>query len=844
MQVMQKKAAVFLLCLGLASCSGPPKAEAPAMAPPPPGRLPLADLPDIDASATLSHIKALSSDEFEGRAPGSRGETRAIDYIVSQFKQMGLTSGTPDGSFTQKVPLVGITTPGAPLVLTKGTTVERLKWKDEVIGLSKHVAPSASLNDSELVFVGYGVVAPEYNWDDYKGLDVKGKTLVMLVNDPPIPDPSNASQLDPRMFGGKAMTYYGRWTYKYEIAAQKGAAGVLIVHENATAGYPFEVLQNSLGGENFDLVTPDKNMSRASFEGWVPVDVGRKILRMGGQDYDDLKKLAATPDFKPVPLGVTASITLHNKLRTIDSHNVLARLEGSDPALKDEDVVYMAHWDHLGVGDAVNGDKIYNGAIDNASGVAGLLEIAHAFKELAVPPKRTILFAAVTAEEQGLLGSAYYAANPVMPLAKTLATINMDSMNVHGRTKDVTVIGYGASDLDDYVRDAAAEQGRVIRPDPSPEKGYFYRSDHFSFAKQGVPALYVDPGVDFVGKPADYGTKVRDDYEEHDYHKPSDEVRPDWDLSGDREDLKLLMAVGYRVAQSTTFPNWKPGNEFKAAREAMLASSDPVAEVQAFRKKHEASYTAEYVPLAGLFFLKDGVNTAGSAASNDVRLPSRVPASVGRFVYHDQKVRFEPSPGSPVTAKGKPVTAPLDLKSDETEPYDELAIGDVAFWLHESGDRRAIRLRDPQSDQAKSFAGYHWFPIDANYRVVGRFIRDPAPHEIKTGSLAGDLQTYTTEGVVEFTLNGETLRLRPMTTRPDRFYFIFRDGTSGKETYDAARFLYSDLRPDGTTILDFNEAYNPPCSFNEFTTCPLPLPENRLKARILAGEKAYAGPHH
>jgi uncharacterized protein (DUF1684 family) len=273
------------------------------------------------------------------------------------------------------------------------------------------------------------------------------------------------------------------------------------------------------------------------------------------------------------------------------------------------------------------------------------------------------------------------------------------------------------------------------------------------------------------------------------------------------------------------------------------ASVDHSAEVEAFRKKHEESYTAEYVPLAGLFFLKPGANTAGSAAGTDVRLPSRAPASIGRFVYENQKVRYEPSAGSPVTIKGKAVTAPVDLASDGAADYQELAIGDILFWVHESGERRAIRLLDPQSQQAKSFAGYRWFPIDPAYRVVGKFIKDPAPHEITTPNLLGDTDKYTTEGVVEFTLNGEKVRLRPMTTRPNRLYFIFRDGTSGKETYAAARFLYSDLLPDGTTILDFNEAYNPPCSFNEFTTCPVPLQENRLSVRIPAGEKAYAGKH-
>ena len=291
---------------------------------------------------------------------------------------------------------------------------------------------------------------------------------------------------------------------------------------------------------------------------------------MAGQDFDALKKRAATREFTPVPLGVSASMTLHNKLRTIDSQNAVAKLEGSDPKLKNEYVVYTAHWDHFGVGPAVNGDRIYHGAKDNASGTAGLVEMAHAFTKLAVPPKRSILFVSVTAEEQGLLGSQYYCMTPIYPLAMTLANINMDGLNVHGRTKDLTLVGYGASDLDDYARDAAGEQGRVLRSDPEPEKGFYYRSDHFNFAKQGVPALDPDEGVDFIGKPPDYGTKVRNDYTAHDYHKPSDIVKPDWDLSGASEDLKLLFAVGYRVAQADKYPEWKPGNEFRAKREAML----------------------------------------------------------------------------------------------------------------------------------------------------------------------------------------------------------------------------------------------------------------------------------
>jgi Zn-dependent M28 family amino/carboxypeptidase len=559
---------VAVCMAGAAGCSAP-KPPDPAATLAQDRRIPIGQLPDIDTDAVLAHTKTLSSDAFGGRAPGSKGEELTVNYLVDQFKKMGLEPGNTDGTYLQKVPLVGITPAPAPLVFRKGPRQSRLQWKDDVVAWTKHVAQNASLADSELVFVGYGVVAPEYNWDDYKGVDVKGKTLVMLVNDPPVPDPSNASELDPKTFGGKAMTYYGRWTYKYEIGAQKGAAGVLIIHETGPAGYPFDVVQSKVS-EQFDLVTPDKNMGRVSIEGWITLDQGRKLLKMAGQDFDALKRQAATREFKPVQLGVTASMTITNKLRTIDSRNVIAKLEGGDPTLKHEYIVYTAHWDHLGVGPAVDGDSIYNGAEDNAIGTAGLLEIARAFTKLPMPPKRTILFLSVTAEEQGLLGSQYYSVAPIYPLSKTLADINMDGLNVHGRTKDLILVGFGASDLDEYAIDAAGEQGRVIRPDAEPEKGFYYRSDHFNFAKEGVPALDPDAGIEYVGKPADYGRRVKDDYTEHRYHKPSDVVLPDWDLSGAREDLRVFFAIGYRVAEASKYPEWKPGSEFRAKREAML----------------------------------------------------------------------------------------------------------------------------------------------------------------------------------------------------------------------------------------------------------------------------------
>ena len=533
-----------------------------------------ASMPKIDPQAILERTRTISADEYEGRAPGTKGEDLTVAYLEAEFRKLGLQPGNPDGTYIQKVPLVGITaTNTQPLTVAGPGGRQTFKWSDEVVAWTKHVAESAAISNSDLVFAGYGVEAPEFDWNDFKDVDVKGKTIVVLVNDPQVPDPSDPSRLDSKLFNGNAMTYYGRWTYKYEEGARKGAAGVLIVHETGPAGYPFSVVQGNLR-EKFDLVTPDKNMGRSAIEGWITLDAARKIFQMAGQDFDALRKQALTREFKPVPLGLKASLGLRNTMRTLDSRNVVARLEGSDGRLKDEHVVYTAHWDHLGVGAPVNGDKIYNGALDNASGVAALLEIARAFTQVQPKPRRSILFLMVTAEEQGLLGSQYYSVTPLYPLAKTVANINIDGVNQWGRTRDITVIGMGASDLDDYLRDAAAEQGRTLRPDPEAEKGFYYRSDHFNFAKQGVPALYVDTGVEFIGKPADYSKQKRDEYTEKDYHAPSDEVKPDWDLTGAAEDAQLMMLVGYRVANADRMPEWKPGNEFRAKREQMLKSAN------------------------------------------------------------------------------------------------------------------------------------------------------------------------------------------------------------------------------------------------------------------------------
>ena len=526
----------------------------------------------FSAPAIVAHVKVLASDEFEGRAPGSKGEDLTIKYLTDQFTALGLAPGSADGTYVQPVPMVGMTTDAkTTLVFDKGTTKQTLAYRDDFVAWTRRVVDRVALENSELVFVGYGVTAPEFNWDDYKGVDLAGKTLVVLIGDPPVPDPASPGTLDAKTFGGRAMTYYGRWTYKFEMGAAKRAAGVLIVHETGPAGYPFSVVQG-MGGEKFDLRTPDKNMSRAAVEGWISLDRARQLFALAGHDFDAMKTRALSRDFTPVPLDVRASISFANTVRPVDSRNVVAKLPGSDPALAGEYVIYTAHWDHFGVGVPVNGDRIYNGALDNASGTGALIEMARAYTTLAPRPKRSILFIAVTAEEQGLLGSEYYATNPIYPLAKTLAVINIDSMNIHGRVSDLTVVGLGNSELDDYAAAAAGEFGRTVKGDPAPERGGYYRSDHFPFARQGVPALNAGGGSAFIGKPADYADQVREQYTSKHYHQPSDEYSSSWNLDGALEDLEILFRVGTRVANAERYPAWKPGTEFKAKREQMLKS--------------------------------------------------------------------------------------------------------------------------------------------------------------------------------------------------------------------------------------------------------------------------------
>lgn len=527
-------------------------------------------LSSITANDLLKHIRVLASDEYEGRAPGTRGEELTINYLTGEFKRLGLKPGNPDGTYVQKVPLAGFTAKPTAYFQAAGKRVD-MSFPSDYVAVSRRYVPQVEVKDSDIVFVGYGVVAPEYGWDDYKGLDVKGKTVVMLINDPPVPDPNDSSKLDERMFKGRAMTYYGRWTYKYEIASEKGAAACIIVHETQPAGYPYEVVSGSWGRENFDIARPDRNMNRVSIESWITSDKAKELFAAGGQDFNALKRQAVSRDFKPVALNAKANFSLQNTLRTINSNNVVAKIEGSDPRLKNEYVVYSAHWDHLGRDPKLAGDQIYNGALDNASGTASLLEIAEAFTKIKPAPKRSIIFLAVTAEEKGLLGAKYYAENPLYPLNRTLANINMDGVNQWGRTSDIIIIGLGNSTLDDMLTEAAATQKRTIKADAEPEKGFFYRSDHFEFAKQGVPALYTEAGDSYIGKPASYGQQKRDAYTENDYHKPTDEIKADWDLTGAVEDLQLLTTVGYQVAQEANYPTWKAGTEFKAKREQSLS---------------------------------------------------------------------------------------------------------------------------------------------------------------------------------------------------------------------------------------------------------------------------------
>ena len=515
----------------------------------------------IDAATLRAHTKFLADDLLEGRAPGSRGGLLAQKYIASRFEEMGLVPGAPDSSWFQPFDIVGITTVAPDsLVFRHGEQPLALRFWDDFIAFTGVQEPVASVENAEIVFVGYGIVAPEYDWDDYKNVDVHGKVLLIMNNDP--------AGDDPNFFGGDARLYYGRWDYKYEMAAKKGAAGAIVIHTTPSAGYPFQVVQTSWTGEQFEL--PDEGGSKMPFKGWTTEEASRRIVALAGKNLDALRQMAETKSFRPVPLGVTTSIALANTIRKLQTANVLGLLPGSDPQLERQVVVYSAHFDHLGVGTPVQGDSIYNGALDNASGVATMLAVANAFTTLPYPPRRSILFAAVAGEESGLLGSQFYATHPTFPPGRIAANINIDGANIWGKTRDLVFIGYGKSGLDQFVDALAAQQGRVVKPDQFADKGYFYRSDQFNFAKIGVPAAYFDTGVDFIGRDAEWGRQQMEQWTEVHYHQPSDEFQPDWDLSGAVEDGQLAFWLGVKVANSSKMPAWNPGDEFEAARKKAL----------------------------------------------------------------------------------------------------------------------------------------------------------------------------------------------------------------------------------------------------------------------------------
>lgn len=551
---------IFILALLLVACN--PK-EADTGAAKTNNEIPA--IPDeviagITADDLRADIQVLASDEFEGRAPSSPGEEKTVNFMVEEFKKLGVEPGNGD-SWTQDVPLTEITAdPSCKLTITRDGKNTDLTYSDEMMIWTKRVTEQVSLEKSELVFVGYGAVAPEYQWNDYEGIDVKGKTVVMLINDP------GYASGDDNLFNGRKMTYYGRWTYKYEEAARQGAAGAIIIHQEGPAGYPWGVVSGGWSGPQFDLVSADKNMSRCVVEGWVTSEVGAKLLSDAGLSLEELEKEARSRDFKARPLGASASTTINNTLNNSTSRNILGMIKGTKRP--DEVIFYTAHWDHLGKDTSLEGDQIYNGAIDNASGTAALLEIAEAFKQVPGGVERSIVFLAVTAEEQGLLGSRHYADNPIYPPAKSVAAINMDALAVVGETRDVEVVGYGNSELDDYLAEAAKLQNRTVKPDSAPEKGFFYRSDHISFAKIGVPAIYAEAGLDMIEGGEDAGSEVDAHYLSHQYHKPADEYDPSWSLGAAVQDMRLYFRIGYRLSMESTWPNWRKGNEFRAIRDA------------------------------------------------------------------------------------------------------------------------------------------------------------------------------------------------------------------------------------------------------------------------------------
>lgn len=510
-------------------------------------------------------VKEFSSDVFQGRKPFTQGEEKAVDYLVNEYKRIGLEPANK-GSYIQEVPMVEVTdVPDKRMKINMWNASIELIYKDDFVAFSKHLADEISVKNSDMVFAGYGIVAPEYNWNDYEGIDVKGKTVVVLVNDPGF----GTNNKD--FFKGNEMTYYGRWTYKYEEAARQGAKAILIIHETEPAGYPWSVVLNGAIIPKLYLQSEDNNESMCALEGWLTYNAAKELFSLAGYDLTKLKEKAKSRDFKAFRMHSRLSINIKSSHRFRTSKNVIGIIPGKER--KDEVIIYSAHWDHLGIGAPLNGDSIYNGAVDNGTSVAWMLEIAEAFANLKKHPSRTIMFLAPTAEEAGLLGSTYYVSHPLFPLKKTIADINNDLMLPYGPYKDVMITGYGQSELEDYVEKYAKDYGRYVIPDPNPQTGMYYRADHFAFAKAGVPALFARGNCDNREHGKEWALKKEQDWINNNYHKPTDQYNPSWNVEGVVEDAKLMFKIGYQLSKENTFPKWKEGSEFKEIREGQIAEN-------------------------------------------------------------------------------------------------------------------------------------------------------------------------------------------------------------------------------------------------------------------------------
>ena len=519
----------------------------------------------IDTHQFLANVEKLASDDFEGRSPGTPGEQRTVAWLQQQYRALGLKPAGGAGSYLQRVPMTAFQAQPRASFEAGGQQIA-LRFPDDFVAFAPVRQAHLSLRDSPLVFVGYGVQAPEYGWDDYKGVDVRGKTIVMLINDPPVPDAAHPGELDPKVFGGKRMTYYGRWTYKFEVARRLGAAAAIIIHEAAPAAYPYSVVISSWKGENFVIDDGGPVREYPDIASWISLESARALLAACGQDYERLKQAALSRDFHPVELGARVSYEIDNSWHDARSHNVVGVLPGSDPKLRNEYVVYSAHWDHFGWDPRLPGTKheqVYHGAYDNGTGTAALLELARAFRALPRAPARTILFVATTAEERGLLGARYYARHPLRPIDRTVVDINMDGISAYGATRDMQLISSGKSTVDDIVRRQATGMGITVVDDVHPERGSVFRADQHEFARVGVPVAYLGEGLDVVGQPAGYGEMRRNEFISHDYHQVTDVVKPHWALGGFTQEIELLLRVGNDIAGGAQWPQWLPDSEFQ-----------------------------------------------------------------------------------------------------------------------------------------------------------------------------------------------------------------------------------------------------------------------------------------